>query len=79
MTSKLALERRQLLERPVELLVAEVVRDRHVRVVREPEVDLERPGVRPSASCSHWEMPSTRVTKTTGETGRNVPVPRRWT
>ncbi len=23
-------------------------------------------------------MPSTRVTKTTGETGRKVPVPRRW-
>ena len=24
-------------------------------------------------------MPSTTVTKTTGETGRKVPVPRRWT
>ena len=32
-----------------------------------------------SASCSHWEIPSTRLTNTTGETGRKVPVPRRWT
>ena len=32
-----------------------------------------------AASCSHREMPSTRVTNTTGDTGRNVPVPRRCT
>ena len=32
-----------------------------------------------AASCSVCEMPLTRLTKTTGETGRNVPVPRRCT
>src|SRR6185436_8807633 len=31
------------------------------------------------ASPSVWEMPSTRFTNTTGETGRKVPEPRRWT
>ena len=31
-----------------------------------------------AASCSHCEMPSATVTKTTGDTGRKVPVPRRW-
>ena len=32
-----------------------------------------------AASCSVCEIPCTRLMKTTGETGRNVPVPRRWT
>ena len=57
-----------------------MVGDGHVRVVREGEVDVERAlayGVRRAARS--WEMPSTRVTKTTGETGRKVPVPRRCT
>ena len=36
------------------------------------------PARQPWASCSVWEMPSTRLTNTTGETGRKVPVPRRW-
>ena len=30
------------------------------------------------ASCSQPEMPSATITNTTGETGRKVPVPRRW-
>ena len=75
-----AVEAGELVEGAVQQRVAEVVGDRHVRVVREGEVDRERargaPRRRAARSC---EIPSATLTNTTGETGRKVPVPRRCT
>ena len=60
-------------------VVVEVVGDRHVRVVGERQVDAPAGrGGTEAASCSQPQMPSASITNTTGETGRKVPVPRRW-
>ena len=78
---ELALEVGQLVERPVE----QRRRSRwwaigDVRVVREAAGRRRAaPGVRRRRAARTAEMPSTRVTNTTGETGRKVPVPRRCT
>ena len=73
-----AVERRQLVEGAVEQVVVVDVGDGDVRVVREVELSSRGPRRQSLASCSVGEMPSTRFTNTTGDTGRNVPEPRRW-
>ena len=65
--------------RPARAGLRQVVGDGDVRVVRERRSIASGPWSTPAASGSHWLIPSTTPTNTTGETGRNVPVPRRCT
>ena len=69
----------QLLERAVERLVGQVVGDGHVRVVGELQRHVERPAAYGAGELlAAARCPRRAVTNTTGETGRKVPVPRRW-